>query len=121
LAELSIETKVFTDVSLAQVALSGARFVAVVVDCDLAGANSLLNREGSPSKRAAIFVCRFHTGQIKGIKQCGFCVVQALAKTIGPFDDASCLGSNVVLTSAHLQMRTCPTYFCLQFGERISC
>jgi hypothetical protein len=39
-AELSIETKLFTDVSLAQGALSGARFVAVVVDCDLAGADS---------------------------------------------------------------------------------
>jgi hypothetical protein len=51
LAELSIETRLFTDVSSAQVALSGARFVAVVVDCDLAGADSLLNREGSPSNR----------------------------------------------------------------------
>jgi hypothetical protein len=82
LAELSIETKLFTDVSLAQVALSGARFVAVVVDCDLAGAESLLNREGSPSNRAAVSFAVSTPGKSRESQKAGFALSKPLQRPL---------------------------------------
>lgn len=82
LAELSIETKMFTDVSLAEVALSGARFVAVVVDCDLAGADSLLKREGSPSNRAAVSFAVSTPGKSRESQKAGFALSKPLQKPL---------------------------------------
>jgi PilZ domain len=54
LADLRIGTEIFTNIEMARVALQRARFAAVVVDCDLAGAEHLLELGDTPSNRTAV-------------------------------------------------------------------
>jgi hypothetical protein len=82
LAELAIETKLFTDVSSAEVALSHARFVAVVVDCDLAGAHSLLIRKDAASNRAAVSFAVSTPGISKESQKAGFALSKPLQKPL---------------------------------------
>ena len=70
LAELRIEVEMFTEVSLAEVALRRARFAAVVVDCDLGGADRLL--KDSSATRAAISFAVSTPGKSKGSPKANF-------------------------------------------------
>jgi DNA-binding response OmpR family regulator len=54
LADLGIGTEIFTDIAMAKIALQRARFAAVVVDCDLIGAEHLLELGDTPSNRTAV-------------------------------------------------------------------
>jgi hypothetical protein len=78
LAELGIETEVFTDVSLAALELGRVRFVALVLDCDIPGAERLLTLGHSPSNRGAISFLISIPGEANGLPKANFALSKPL-------------------------------------------
>lgn len=82
LAGLGIETETFTDVAAAKAALRRARFAAVLVDCDLAGAESLLDLQDSPSNRTAVSFAVSTPGSSKHSVKASFVLSKPLQRPL---------------------------------------